>query len=75
MTLGILLSKSDHSIERSLNANYMLLGQKRNAAYKDIKHCVFNEGNKVSKGANIKNQYNQVPHLAQNTNGKVTHTQ
>ena len=26
---------------------------------------------KVSKGAKIRNQYNQVPHLIQDTNGKV----
>ena len=25
---------------------------------------------KVSKGANIRNRYNQVPHLTQDTNGK-----
>ena len=30
---------------------------------------------KVSKGANIKNRYNQVPHLTQDTNGKVTNSQ
>ena len=30
---------------------------------------------KVSKGANIRNQYNQVPHLTQDTNGKVTNSQ
>ena len=30
---------------------------------------------KVSKGAKIRNQYNQVPHLTQGTNGKVTNSQ
>ena len=30
---------------------------------------------KVSKGAKIRNQYNQVPHLTQDTNGKVTYSQ
>ena len=30
---------------------------------------------KVSKGAKIRNRYNQVPHLTQDTNGKVTHLQ
>ena len=30
---------------------------------------------KVSKGAKIKNQYNQVPHLTQDTNGKMTNSQ
>ena len=29
---------------------------------------------KVSKGAKIRNQYNQVPHLTQDTNGKVTNS-
>ena len=28
---------------------------------------------KVSKGAKIRNRYNQVPHLTQDTNGKVRH--
>ena len=28
--------------------------------------------NKVSKGAKIRNRYNQVPHLTQDTNEKVT---
>ena len=30
---------------------------------------------KVSKGAKIKNRYNQVPHLTQDTYGKVTNSQ
>ena len=30
---------------------------------------------KLSKGAKIRNRYNQVPHLAQDTNGKVTNSQ
>ena len=30
---------------------------------------------KVSKGAKIRNRYNQVPHLTRDTNGKVTHSQ
>ena len=29
---------------------------------------------KVSKGAKIRNRYNQVPNLAQDTNGKVTNS-
>ena len=31
--------------------------------------------NKVSKGAKIRNRYNQVPHLTKDTNGKVTNPQ
>ena len=34
-----------------------------------------NQGVKVSNGAKIKNQYNQVPHLTQDTNEKVTNSQ
>ena len=30
---------------------------------------------KVSTGAKIRNRYNQVPHLIQNTNGKVTNSE
>ena len=29
----------------------------------------------VSKGAKIRNRYNQVPHLTQDTNGKATNSQ
>ena len=29
----------------------------------------------VSKGAKIRNRYNHVPHMTQNTNGKVTNSQ
>ena len=29
---------------------------------------------KVSKGAKIRNRYNQVPHMTKDTNGKVTNT-
>ena len=32
-------------------------------------------GYKVSKGAKIRNRYNQVPHLTQDTNGKMTYSQ
>ena len=32
-------------------------------------------GFKVSKGAKTRNRYNQVPHLTQDTNGKVTNSQ
>ena len=31
--------------------------------------------NKVSKGEKIRNRYKQVPHLTQDTNGKVTNSQ
>ena len=34
-----------------------------------------NKAAKVSKGAKIRNRYNQVPHLTQDTSGKVTSSQ
>ena len=41
--------------------------------------CTFESGwkksTKVSKVAKIRNRYNQVPHLTQDTNGKVTNSQ
>ena len=35
---------------------------------------IFSQKLKVSKGGKIKNQYNQVPHLTRDTNGKVTNS-
>ena len=35
----------------------------------------FPTAHKVSKGAKIRYQYNQVPHLTQDTKGKVTNSQ
>ena len=45
--------------------------------FPDHTHLLFfsNETMKVSKGAKIRNRYNQVPHLTQDTNGKVTNSQ
>ena len=36
---------------------------------------ILSEYIEVSNGAKIKNRYNQVPHLTQDTNGKVTNSQ
>ena len=44
----------------------------------DLKHKIIQwncRGLKVSNGAKIRNRYNQVPHLTQDTNGKVTNSQ
>ena len=42
----------------------------------DRRKCVSRRyTSKVSKGAKIRNRYNQVPHLTQDTNGKVTNSQ
>ena len=40
-----------------------------------VSHGVYSAFIKVSKGAKIWNRYNQVPHLAQDTNGKMTTSQ
>ena len=40
-----------------------------------IKNCFPCYVLKVSEGAKIRNRYNQVPHLTQDTNGKVTNPQ
>ena len=37
--------------------------------------CLLKHHLKVSKGAKIRNRYNQAPHLTQDTNGKVTNSQ
>ena len=37
--------------------------------------CSMTNNLKVSNGAKIRNRYNQVPHLTQDTNGKVTNSQ
>ena len=38
-------------------------------------HSIYVTYIKVSKGAKIRNRYNQVPHLTQVTNGEVTNSQ
>ena len=40
-----------------------------------IQTAVWMYSKKVSNGAKIRNRYNQVPHLTQDTNGKVTNSQ
>ena len=41
----------------------------------NINPIYFDRMVKVSKVAKIRNRYNQVPHLTQDTNGKVTNSQ
>ena len=40
-----------------------------------VRFPMLRDTTKVSKGAKIRNRYNQVPHLTQDTNGKVTNSQ
>ena len=42
--------------------------------HQTFKSCHRKSSSKVSKGAKIRNRYNQVPHQTQDTNGKVTNS-
>ena len=42
--------------------------------FKRLQHSYGSHYVKVSKGAKIRNRYNQVPHLTQDTNGKGTNS-
>ena len=66
---------------------YQLIGKPANNTEKFYDHipayCISKKGTKnpclkvikVSKGAKMRNRHNQVPHLTQDTNGKVTNSQ
>ena len=56
------------NISRDLNWNNHI-NEIKGKANRNVKRNV-----KVSKGAKIRNRYNQVPHLTQDTNGKVTNS-
>ena len=43
--------------------------------FENLFYNILTEISKVSKSAKIRNRYNQVPHLTQDTNGKVTNSQ
>ena len=63
--------------------NPLYLGKLLNGCFCMQNIAAFNQGlhkrdlqtNELSKGAKIRNRYNQVPHLTQGTNGKVTNSQ
>ena len=57
----------------ALDFNYLILVSLYFALYYNGVKLVFVF--KVSKVAKIRNRYNQVPHLTQDTNGKVTNSQ
>ena len=54
---------------------FLFLLHMYSSALQTMLWTLWSEGIKVSKGAKIRNQYNQVPHLTQDTNGKVTNSQ
>ena len=66
--MGLLASKKQVSMLRKYH-NHTLQTNPRHSE-EELQNT-----NKVSKGAKIRNQYNQVPHLTQDTNGKVTNSQ
>ena len=53
----------------------MLNESKDNKKKVNLRKSLFMNYVKVSKGAKIGNRYNQVPHLTQDTNGKMTNSQ
>ena len=77
INLYIFISETTGSIEarcymeRSLNIIVCLYGP---GHLKKWLHYIIRL-KKVSNGAKIRNRYNQVPHLTQDTNGKVTNSQ
>ena len=55
---------------------YAIAQEIRLRNWDELGHHVIRLGmSKVRKQAHIRNRYNQVPHLAQDTNGKVTNSQ
>ena len=56
-------------------ADFDTLKAKLRIARKEFESMEPTSTTKVSKGAKIRNRYNQVPHLTQDTNGKVTNSQ
>ena len=65
----MLTSKKDVLVSLDLDAaNFIFI-------FSSTEHEISTTHIKVSKGAKIKNRYNQVPHLIQDTNWKVTNSQ
>ena len=59
-----------------LYENYLIcIFMNINEILKMMETIVCNGVIRVSKGAKIRNRYNQVPHLTQDTNGRVTNSQ
>ena len=50
-------------------------GIKKKSVFQNLQPLLQGFEVKVSKGAKIRNRYNQVPHLTQDTNGKVPNSQ
>ena len=53
---------------------YILVSKPKKIKTKFLRCTCYLNSIKVSKGAKIRNRYNQVPHLTQVTNGKVTNS-
>ena len=73
MTDPIFFYALNKNIENTLDiTNNIVILRKMN---EDLLNPRLHINLKVSKGAKIRNRYNQVPHLTQDTNGKVTNSQ
>ena len=68
MSNGLYPDQKRRSVGTELGPNYLQML----SADKETVGNLCNNEYKVSKGAKIRNRYNQVPHLTQDTNGKVT---
>ena len=77
VTIADDLSWSKHIDITTKKANQTFGFLKRNIRVhnKDLKSVAYKTLVRVSNGAKIRNRYNQVPHLTQDTNGKVTNSQ
>ena len=65
-SLCIGINLADHQQDDSIDVNDL-----NKQPINVIQNSVDEATDKVSKGAKIRNRYNQVPHLTQDTNGKV----
>ena len=68
-------SMRNNTFYAQLSMKFIILIKVKMPTIVCIVQIVFNCLIKVSKGAKIRNRYNQVPHLTQDTNGKVTNSQ
>ena len=72
--LLMLISSTESNKSSSSHTSYKLNHKEpEELSHTDLDDVIFLY--KVSKGAKIRNRYNQVPHLTQDNNGKVTNSQ
>ena len=67
------ISNRDGDVNRGHKLTYLIIMDFVVKVFDKVPHRML--PCKVRKRANIRNRYNQVPHLTQDTNGKVTNSQ